>query len=152
MPASSDSSVTRTSFSASSEGAPATKTLTAESAWYPSHTAPTSSFSTSPGASVRFGLGIPWTTSLLSDVQMVPGNPRYPLNEGTAPQSRMKDSASASRSAVVRPGRTEATSSSMVKATMRPAWRMRSISSGDLRMIMVPRISPGRSGPPGLAP
>src|SRR5207249_94670 len=49
----------------------------------------------------------------------------------------MNSSARRSRSSVVRPGRTVAKSRSMVVATTRPAWRIRSISSGDLKMIMV---------------
>src|SRR2546428_5893680 len=59
----------------------------------------------------------------------------------------MNSSARRSRSSVVRPGRTAARSWSMVVATTRPAWRIRPISSGDLKMIMVsPTLSQVRQG------
>src|SRR3989304_4720210 len=63
MPASSDSSVTRTSFSASAEGGSPTKTVTAESAWKLSQIAPKSSESRSPSLRTRFGEGRPGTIS-----------------------------------------------------------------------------------------
>src|SRR5712691_8839050 len=60
-------------------------------------------------------------------------------------------SAMASRSAVVMPGRTSSTSLCTVRAVMRPATRIRSISSGDLRMIMAERSGDvGERGHDGL--
>src|SRR5581483_9916094 len=59
IPASSASSVTRTSFSASEDGGSPTNTVTAESAWNPSQIAPKSSESRSPSRSTRFSEGMP---------------------------------------------------------------------------------------------
>src|SRR6266705_7067940 len=98
---------------------------------------PTSSLSTSPGLSVRLP-GIPWTTCSFTEVQMVPGKPRYPLNDGKAPSPVMILSAIASRSAVVIPGRTSSISRSTVRAVMRPERRINSISWGDFNTIIGP--------------
>src|SRR5689334_13017607 len=135
IPASRDSSVTRTSFSASADGGSPTNTVSALSEWNPSQIAPKSSDSTSPSARTRCGDGIPCTTSSLSDAQIEAGNPRYPRNDGVAPWERMYSSATASRSAVVRPGATAATTRSMVPAVIRPDRRIFAISSSVLRKI-----------------
>jgi hypothetical protein len=58
IPASSESSVTRISFSASAEGGSPTNTVTAESPWYPSQIAPKSRDRRSPWARAR-SPGIP---------------------------------------------------------------------------------------------
>src|SRR5207237_2905055 len=67
--------------------------------------------------------------------------PRYPLKEGFAPCSAMYSSAIRSRSSVVAPGATASSTRLMVPATIRPAVRILSSSSGDLRMIMGPLAS-----------
>ena len=102
----------------------------------------------SPSASVRFGDGIPWTTSWFREAQIDAGNPRYPLNDGMAPSFLMTFSATSSRSCVVRPGFTAAVTSSMVRATMRPARRIFAISSGDFRMITTAPARCQRGRPP----
>ena len=48
--------------------------------------------------------GMPCTTWWFTDVHSVAGNPRYPLNAGSAPAARTRCSASRSSSAVVTPG------------------------------------------------
>ena len=67
-------SVASISFEASGDGSP-TGTVTAESAWKPSTTAPTSSFTRSPSFSARVP-GMPCTISSFTEVQIVAGNPR----------------------------------------------------------------------------
>src|SRR5436190_9874007 len=86
---------------------------------------------------------MPWTTCSLTETQIEAGNPRYPLNEGVAPSSRMTSSATVSSSRVTIPGRTASSTASMVAATTRPARRILSISSGDFRMIMRPPCGRG---------
>src|SRR6185436_11101563 len=113
---------------------PPTTTVTAESEWNPSQIAPKSSFRRSPSFATRFGDGIPWTISELSEVQIEAGNGGcpYPRNDGIAPWSRMDDSATSFSSAVVTPTRTFESTRSIVAARMRPDLRILSISSGDL--------------------
>jgi len=68
-----DSSVTRISSTTSSGTAPSA-TVIAASPCQPSTMAPQSIETTSPSASTR-SPGMPCTTSSLTEVQMVPGNP-----------------------------------------------------------------------------
>ena len=63
------------------------------------------------------------------------GGPPVPLEGRDPPCSRMNRSATRSRSSVERPGSTAASTVSIVPATIRPAFRIFSISSGDFRMI-----------------
>jgi hypothetical protein len=88
---------------------------------------------TSPSFNTTFGDGMPCTTSSFTDVHKVAGNPRYPLNAGTAPPPLTIRSAIASRSAVVTPGATAASSASRICATRRFAGRIRAISAADRR-------------------
>src|SRR5439155_5238677 len=140
--ASSAPSVVFTSRSASALGAiPPTNTVTAESEWNPCQMAPKSSDSRSPSSSRRAVEGIPCTISSFTEAQIVAGNgrdeaPRYPLKEGVAPCSAMYCSAARSRSRVVRPGATASSTRLIVPATIRPAVRILSSSSGDFRMII----------------
>src|SRR5436309_982789 len=95
----------------------------------------------SPSWSSREADGIPCTISSFTDAQIVAGNglmdaPRYPLKEGLAPCSAMYSSAIRSKSSVVVPGPTTSSTRLIVPATIRPAVRILSSSSGDFRMIM----------------
>src|SRR5438876_4911207 len=103
--------------------------------------APKSSDSRSPSSRRRAVEGIPCTISSFTEAQIVAGNgrdeaPRYPLKEGVAPCSAMYCSATRSRSRVVRPGATDSRTRLIVPATIRPAVRILSSSSGDFRMII----------------
>ena len=49
-------------------------------------------------------LGIPWTNTSLTEVQIAPGKPWYPLNEQVAPLDKINFSASSSNSFVDIPG------------------------------------------------
>src|SRR5882757_7165435 len=79
---------------------------------------------------------MPCTTIELGEVQMEPGKPRYPLNDGTAPCERMNFSAASSSSLVVTPGRAFERSMRRQRAWILPASAMASICSEVLRMIM----------------
>src|SRR5664280_31453 len=85
--------------------------------------------------------GIPWTTSSSIEMQMLAGKPRYPLKDGLAPALRMWASARASSWAVVTPGLRDSSISASTSATMRPACRIRSISSRDFRVTIAPILA-----------
>src|SRR5215207_6512294 len=136
IPASRARSVTSSSRCVSGDTSP-TGTVVAESVNIPWYFTPTSSEMMSPSCSTRLREGIPWTISLLIDAQMLPGKPYSPLNAGVAPAwLRINSSASASSSAVVRPGRVSARSSSRLAARIRPPCAITSISRADLSWIM----------------
>src|SRR5262245_35166503 len=61
----------------------------------------------------------------------------------------MNASAAASRSSVLRPGRTRVRISASVPATIRPARAMMSTSRGDLRVTIVPLLLQRLADPPG---
>src|SRR3954467_8307479 len=91
-----------------------------------------------PSLRTRRADGMPWTISSSIEVHSVLGKPYKPLNDGVAPGwLRMNRSASASRSAVLTPGRSISRMRARVAATIRPARLMISISRGDLRVIML---------------
>src|SRR5580658_8319782 len=75
----------------------------------------------SPSFSARFSDGMPCTISSLT--------------AGLAPSSVIFFSAARSRSMVVTPGATRERNSSRTWRTMRPLWRIRSISDADLQTI-----------------
>ncbi len=74
---------------------------------------------------------MPCTTSSFTDAQRVAGYPRYPLNAGSAPPSRTSRSASRSRSAVVTPGATAASSAASTSPRAGSAARIFAISAAD---------------------
>ena len=80
------SSVTRRSFSTFGGTSP-TATVTAASPWYPSMIAPQSSEMMSPSL-MTYGPGMPWTMTLLGDVQMTAGKPWYPRKLDRLPVAR----------------------------------------------------------------
>src|SRR5215218_6083744 len=84
---------------------------------------------------------MPWTTIELGEVQIDPGKPRYPLNDGVAPCERMNFSAASSSSLVVTPGRALERSMRRQRAWIFPASAISSICSEVLRMIMPRYIS-----------
>src|SRR3954467_1929412 len=91
-----------------------------------------------PSLRTRRADGMPWTISSSIEVHSVLGKPYKPLNDGVAPGwLRMNRSASASRSAVLTPGRRISRIRARVAATIPPARLMISISRGDLRVIML---------------
>ena len=94
----------------------------------------------SPSLRTTAADGMPWTICSLTDAQMEPGNPPYPLNAGTPPSRRMSVSANSSSSSVDTPGCTRLPTSRSTLAEMRPASFMASISAGDFLMIM--RLAP----------
>ena len=51
----------------------------------------------SPSLRTTAADGMPWTICSLTDAQMEPGNPPYPLNAGTPPSRRMSVSANSSK-------------------------------------------------------
>ena len=114
------------SDSSAGRGVP-TATVTAASPCQPSRIAPQSIEIRSPSASTVVGDGMPCTTCSLTDAQIDAGNPWYPRNDGSAPASRIVASATASRSAVLAPGRTASVTAARVAATTRPAARIASI-------------------------
>ena len=90
----------------------------------------------SPSTSCRVP-GIPWTTSSLTEMQVVAGKgtvPGTPLNSGTALCSAKKRSITASISAVVTPGRIIAAANWCACQTNRPALRISAISRGERRI------------------
>src|SRR5882757_2741890 len=89
---------------------------------------------------------MPCTTIELGEVQMEPGKPRYPLNDGTAPCERMNFSAASSSSLVVTPGLVCERSMRRQRAWILPASAIASICSEVLRMIM-PRYMVSSSHP-----
>src|SRR5436190_21006824 len=97
----------------------------------------------------------------LGDVQIEPGNPRYPLNEASAPCAEMNRSAASSSSAVVTPGWTLERSIRRQRAWIAPDAAIRSICSGVFLRIMpsparardeVPNPECGPAVPPEPAP
>src|SRR5680860_153865 len=135
------SSVTRMSSTASAGMAPIA-TVRAASPCQPSTIAPQSIETMSPSAITRSS-GMPCTTTSLTVVQIEPGKPWYPLNEGVPPDQRMLSSAIWSSPSVVIPGATVLRSSSNVSPTTSPAARILSIYAGVL--ISIPRSRNGTS-------
>ena len=74
MPRHIASSVIRISSASFGSTSP-TGTVTAESPCQPSRMAPQSMEMTSPSRSARASVGMPWTTSSLTEAQIVAGNP-----------------------------------------------------------------------------
>src|SRR3982074_1782665 len=79
---------------------------------------------------------MPWTIIEFGDVQIEPGNPRYPLNAGSAPCERMNFSAASSSSRVLTPGRIFPASRFIVLTRITRAAAIWSISSGLFLMII----------------
>src|SRR5690348_13530690 len=79
---------------------PATRTVRAESAWYPFSLTPRSMPAMSPLRSTRCD-GIPCTTASFIDKQIAFGYPRYPLKDGVPPAPVISFSASALSSSPV---------------------------------------------------
>ena len=86
----------------------------------------------SPSLRRRRAEGMPWTTSSLIEMQTVAGKPRYPLNAGVAPRSRMNASTTSSISRVDVPALASVRRRSTTSARMRPPSRMSVISRSDL--------------------
>src|SRR4051794_36956268 len=99
-----------------------------------------------------YGPGIPWTTIEFGEVQIEPGKPRYPLNEGVAPWERMNFSAASSSSFVVTPGRALERSMRRQRAWILPASAISSICSEVFRMIMPRYMGPSSHSLLFLAP
>ena len=95
---------------------------------------PTSIVTRSP-SSIRYGPGIPCTTTSFGEMQIAFGYPLYPAEVGIPSRSRMNVSAAASSSSVVMPGAISEPTCAIVSATSAPAAAMRSISRALLRMI-----------------
>src|SRR5579863_5560205 len=100
---------------------------------------------TSPSARRRPD-GIPWMISSFTEVHRQQGYPRYPLNAGRAPSSARRFSTCFSSSSVEIPGRTRSRISSRISLAIRPLRRSRSISAGDLQMIMILDKRPDLTG------
>jgi hypothetical protein len=104
----------------------------------PPKVAPVSTLRMSPSSRTVFCEGKPWTICSLTDAQMLPGKPPYPLKVGMAPWSLMKRSTAVSISLVVTPGFAIEPASLSAAFDSDPADFICSICSGLLMRIIAP--------------
>src|SRR5580704_18425476 len=126
MPAYRAFSVTSNNLCTSSETSPI-GTVAAVSPTKPLRITPISSLTRSPYW-IRRWLPIPWTTSSLSDIQILPGNFLYPRKALRQPASAINRAAARSTSLVVIPGQSIVDISSRIWLARRQAARICSTS------------------------